>query len=70
LGRAALAAPDPPICVLRAGEAGGLPPVHPAYGKAASATPAAFVCRAGVRGLPLREAAGLAAALRRGDKAA
>jgi uncharacterized protein YyaL (SSP411 family) len=58
----ARAAPDPAVCVLRAGAAGEVPEGHPAYGKT-TATPAAFLCRAGVCGLPIAEPAALAVAL-------
>jgi uncharacterized protein YyaL (SSP411 family) len=62
--REALAAPDPAICVLRA-DGAGLPPGHPAAGKAAPVGAAlAFVCRAGVCGRPIADAATLAARLR------
>jgi uncharacterized protein YyaL (SSP411 family) len=62
--RSALTAPDPAICVLRA-DGAALPPGHPAHGKTAPAgAAAAFVCRAGACGLPIADAATLAARLR------
>jgi len=61
--RVALAAPDPAVVVLRASAEGDLPVGHPAYGKPV-ATPATYVCRAGVCGLPVYSAAALDAALR------
>jgi uncharacterized protein YyaL (SSP411 family) len=59
---AALAAPDPAICVLRAPGAGAapLPQAHPAHGRLAPAGgAAAFVCRGGVCGLPVGSAEAL-----------
>jgi uncharacterized protein YyaL (SSP411 family) len=53
----ALAAPDPAICVLRApgSAAAPLADTHPAHGRAApDGAAAAFVCRGGVCGLPVR----------------
>jgi hypothetical protein len=62
---AALAAPDPAVVVLRAAAAGGVPEGHPAFGKTAgSEAAAAFVCRRQVCGLPVTDAASLAALLR------
>ncbi len=61
--QAALAAPDPAVIVLRAAAPGDVPPGHPAHGKTGTQT-AAYLCRAGVCGLPLRDPAALAAALR------
>jgi uncharacterized protein YyaL (SSP411 family) len=64
---AALAAPDPATVVLRAPTADALPSGHPAHGKTVPPGRAlAYVCRGGVCGLPIEEAAQLAAALRRG----
>ena len=60
-----LAAPDPAICLLRAPAAEDVPPGHPAYGKTAAGGSAAYVCRAGMCGLALRDPAILAATLRR-----
>ncbi len=61
----ALAAADPAVCVLRGETTDALPPAHPAYAKAAPAgEAAAFVCRAGVCGLPIADPVALAAALR------
>ena len=65
LAAAALTAPDPAICVLRAPDPGALPPEHPAHGKTAGAGAAAYVCRAGVCGLPVAEVLALRAALDR-----
>ena len=59
---AALATQAPDLVVLRA-TAGDVPPLHPAHGKMAGG-PAAYLCRGGVCGLPIRDAAELAAALR------
>ena len=66
LAAAALASPDPAICLLRTAGTALLPPLHPAHGKAAPAGTgaAAFVCRAGACGLPLADPAALAATLR------
>ena len=62
---AALASPDPAICVLRADPAAPLSPSHPAYGKAIPANGAtAYLCRAGVCGLPITEPAILSRRLR------
>jgi uncharacterized protein YyaL (SSP411 family) len=62
---AALSAADPGVCVLRAPSAGALPPLHPAHGKTAPAgTALAYVCRGGACGLPVADAAALAAMLR------
>ncbi len=65
LVRAALAAPDPAVLVLRAGET-PLPPEHPAFGKRppASVPAAAFVCARGVCEPPVLEPAALAERLR------
>jgi uncharacterized protein YyaL (SSP411 family) len=67
LVRTALASPDPAVCVLHAGDPGALAPGHPAHGKVTPGRASAFICRAGVCGLPVRHPADLAAALRRGD---
>ncbi len=64
---AALAAPDPAVCVLRAPPGTVLEAGHPAFGKT-SPEPAAYLCRAGVCGLPIQDPAALAAALRRRQK--
>jgi uncharacterized protein YyaL (SSP411 family) len=70
LTQAALAAPDPAICVLRAAPGQGVPADHPAYGKTDGlTTPAAFVCRGGTCSLPVGDPAALAAALRRAPAA-
>ena len=61
----ALAAPDPAICVLRAPDSHALPPEHPAHGKTADGGAAAYVCRAGVCGLPVITGTALRAALDR-----
>jgi uncharacterized protein YyaL (SSP411 family) len=66
LARVALACPDPAMCVLRSEHAEALPVRHPAYGKTAGQVPAAaYVCRAGVCGLPVSDPDALAAELRR-----
>ena len=62
--RAALSGPDPAVAVLRAASPGDVPPGHPAYGKTGTA-PAAYLCRAGVCGLPVHDATALAGLLRR-----
>ena len=63
--RAALAAPDPAICVLKASGA-ALAFDHPAHGKAAPVGgAAAFVCRGGTCELPVSDAVELAVRLRR-----
>ncbi len=61
----AFASADPAICVLRAPDPGALPSEHPAHGKTADAEAAAYVCRAGVCGLPVTAAPALRAALDR-----
>jgi uncharacterized protein len=60
---AALATPNPAVCVLRATPESDLREDHPAFGKAAFGV-AAYVCRNQSCGLPLREPATLVAALR------
>jgi uncharacterized protein YyaL (SSP411 family) len=68
--RVALASPDPAVAVLRAPAGDALPVLHPAYGKAAPAGAAvAFVCRGGICGLPVEDAAALAGLLRHCDRA-
>jgi uncharacterized protein YyaL (SSP411 family) len=65
LAAAALAAPDPAVCVVRAAATGTLPPLHPAHGKPVpQGAAAAYVCRAGVCEAPLTDAAALTARLR------
>jgi uncharacterized protein YyaL (SSP411 family) len=59
----ALASPDPAICVLRAAIPGDLPIFHPAHGKTTD-RPAAYLCRAGICGLPVTSPDALAAMLR------
>jgi len=62
---AALASPDPAVCVLRAPQAEALPPLHPAFGKAApEGGAAAYLCRREVCSPPLTDPQELAAALR------
>ena len=59
-GRAALAAPDPAVVVLRAPAPDALPAGHPAAGKGPGAAgAAAYVCRGGVCGLPVSDPAAL-----------
>jgi uncharacterized protein YyaL (SSP411 family) len=70
LADVALAVPDPATCVLRAEAQSAVLPGHPAHGKVATGRPAAYICRAGVCGLPLHEPAVLAMALRRGQDTA
>ena len=65
LAATALAAPDPAIAVLRATGQTPLPTAHPAFGKGPTRQgAAAYLCRAGVCGLPIADPATLAAALR------
>ncbi len=65
LTRVALAAPDPAVVVLRAGDTGMQPPAHPAFGKTSGAAGAvAYVCRRGVCGLPVGDPVALADMLR------
>jgi uncharacterized protein YyaL (SSP411 family) len=64
LARAALAAPDPAVVVLRAASADGVPAGHPAHGKGAGPDgPVAYVCRLGVCGLPVEDVNALAQSL-------
>jgi len=64
--RTALAAPDPAVVVLRAPDADALPAEHPAHAKSAPSGRAfAYVCRGGVCGVPVEDAAMLAVALHR-----
>ena len=67
LAHVALGAPDPATLLLRVATMDGLPEAHPAFGKRPPAghRAAAFVCRAGVCGLPVTDAAALRADLRR-----
>ena len=61
---AALRAADPSVVVLRAEGSGTVAAAHPAFGKAAGPEGAvAFVCRGGVCGLPIDNAAALVQAL-------
>ncbi|HET9019884.1 MAG TPA: thioredoxin domain-containing protein, partial [Acetobacteraceae bacterium] len=66
LATAALAAPDPAVCLLRAPATEALPTLHPAHGKPApnEGAAAAYVCRAGTCSLPLTDPPALAATLR------
>jgi uncharacterized protein YyaL (SSP411 family) len=65
LARAALAAPDPAITVLRAGSADALPADHVAYAKAAGPEgAAAYVCRRGTCSMPLADPVALTRDLR------
>jgi uncharacterized protein YyaL (SSP411 family) len=68
---AALAAPDPAVCVLRAVAPEALPPGHLAHGKPMppGSTAAAYICRAGACEPPLTDAATLAARLRQPRRA-
>ena len=64
LTAAALAAPDPAVVVLRAGDTSSLAASHPAFGKPAAAEGAvAYVCRRMVCGLPIGKPDALAQAL-------
>jgi uncharacterized protein YyaL (SSP411 family) len=64
--RAALAAPDPAVVVLRAPAPDSLRAGHPAHGKGPVADgPAAYLCRRSVCSLPVTDAAALAQMLRR-----
>jgi uncharacterized protein YyaL (SSP411 family) len=61
---AALRSPDPTVVVVRVNDSAALPAGHPAYGKtAATHGAAAYVCRGGVCGLPLTDAAATSRAL-------
>jgi len=60
---AALAAPDPAICVLRAPPGASVPPGHPAHGKSAAPGAHAYVCRGQSCSLPVTDPASLAALL-------
>jgi uncharacterized protein YyaL (SSP411 family) len=61
---AALRAPDPAVCVLRAESPAALPTHHPAYGKPTPRGEAAtFVCRGGTCSLPVSDPDALATAL-------
>ncbi len=64
---AALAALDPAVCVLRAADLAMVSVLHPAHGKPApqAGDAVAYVCRGGVCGLPLGDAAALGRTLRR-----
>jgi uncharacterized protein YyaL (SSP411 family) len=63
---AALAAPDPAVCVLRAPDPTDIPPSHPAHGKTVRGdAPAAYLCRGGTCEPPITDAARLAGRLRR-----
>jgi uncharacterized protein len=65
LAAVALAAADPAVVVLRAGDPGQLPPHHPAFGKLAGPQgAAAYICRRQVCGLPISDGHALAAALK------
>ena len=60
LTAAALRAPDPSVVVLRAANPNALPDGHPAFGKGPVAgTPAAYVCRRSVCGLPVTDVSAL-----------
>ena len=61
LAATALAAADPAVVVMQAGEPGHVPAGHPAHGKSFGA----YVCRGGVCSLPVGEPASLAGLLRR-----
>jgi uncharacterized protein YyaL (SSP411 family) len=62
---AARSAPDPATCVLYAASPDAVPPGHPAHGKAqAAGQPAAYLCRAGICGLPITNPDDLVQALR------
>jgi len=64
LAAAAMSAPDPAVVVLRAGDPNALPAAHPAFGKGPVAgSPAAYVCRRNVCGLPVTDAGALQALL-------
>ncbi len=62
---AVLTAPDPAVCLLRAGAVADLPPSHPAHGKPAPLNgSAAYLCRGGVCELPVSDPRMLASRLR------
>ena len=64
LTAAALRAPDPAVVVLRAPQPDALPDGHPAHGKGPIAgSPAAYVCRRNVCGLPITDAETLSKSL-------
>jgi uncharacterized protein YyaL (SSP411 family) len=63
LHQAALAAPDPAVCVLLAPDEAALPQSHPAHGKTSS-EPAAFVCQGNACALPVSTPEALGALLR------
>jgi len=64
LAAVALNAPDPAVVVLRARDSNALPTAHPAFGKGSVAgTPAAYVCRRSVCGLPVTDSGALQAML-------
>jgi uncharacterized protein YyaL (SSP411 family) len=63
LHRAALAAPDPAVCVLLVEDGAALPDSHPAHGKT-STGPAAFVCQGNRCALPVATPEDLAGLLR------
>jgi uncharacterized protein len=63
---AALCAPDPAVVVLRATIADALPAEHPAFGKGpVGDSPAAYVCRRNICGLPITDAGALQTQLAR-----
>jgi len=65
LARAALAAPDPAICVLRTKDGGDWPATSPAHGRVPiEGKAAAYVCRSMVCGLPATDVQALARDLR------
>ena len=66
LAHAALTAPDPAVCLLRASDPSAVGPDHPAHGKIAPTDrPLAYVCRGEVCGLPLADPEAVRLALRR-----
>ncbi len=66
LTRAALTAPDPAVCLLRADRGSMIGPDHPAYGKTALGDQgAAYVCRDGTCSLPVSDPETLRRALLR-----
>ena len=65
--RAALATPDPAICVLRTKDGADWPTSSPAHGRTpVGSKAAAYVCRGMVCGLPVLEASALTRDLARG----